>query len=143
MIDFFNEWKAFKNEIGRLKDEIAGLKIGELADHAIKIGNMKVVSSVVEADMNELVKIATDLTENGDGVDLVVIGNGTGKIVGASSKNSVAEGVKINVIIKEAAVILGGGGGGRPNLAQGAGKNFDKMGEALEFAINKIKDVLD
>ncbi len=140
---FFNEWKAFKNEIGRLKDEIAGLKIGELADHAIKIGNMKVVSSVIEADMNELVKIATDLTENGDGVDLVVIGNGTGKIVGASSKNSVAEGVKINEIIKEAAVILGGGGGGRPNLAQGAGKNFDKMGEALEFAINKIKAVLD
>ena len=104
---------------------------------------MKVVSSVVEADMNELVKIATDLTENGDGVDLVVVGNGTGKIVGASSKNAVAEGVKINEIIKEAAGILGGGGGGRPNLAQGAGKNFDKMEEALEFAINKIKAVLD
>ena len=27
---FFNEWKAFKNEIERLKDEIAGLKIGSL-----------------------------------------------------------------------------------------------------------------
>ncbi len=140
---FFNEWKAFKNEIERLKDEIAGLKIGELADHATKIGNMKVLSSIVEADMNELVKIATDLTENGDGVDLVVVGNRSGKIVGASSKNAVAEGVKINVIIKEAAGILGGGGGGRPNLAQGAGKNFVKMEEALEFAINKIKDVLD
>lgn len=140
---FFNEWKAFKNEIERLKDEIAGLKIGELADHATKIGNLKVLSSIVEADMNELVKIATDLTENGDGVDLVVVGNRSGKIVGASSKNAVAEGVMINVIIKEAAGILGGGGGGRPNLAQGAGKNSVKMEEALEFAINKIKDVLD
>ena len=140
---FFNEWKAFKNEIERLKDEIAGLKIGELADHATKIGNLKVLSSIVEADMNELVKIATDLTENGDRVDLVVVGNRSGKIVGASSKNAVAEGVKINVIIKEAAGILGGGGGGRPNLAQGAGKNSVKMEEALEFAINKIKDVLD
>jgi alanyl-tRNA synthetase len=137
---FFNEWKAFKNEIERLKDEIAGLKIGELSDYAVNIGNMKVLSQVVEADINELVKIATDLTENEDGLDVVIIGNREGKIVGSSSMKAVDTGVKINKIIKDAAGILGGGGGGRPTLAQGAGKNSDKIQEALEFALTQIKN---
>ena len=139
---FFSEWKAFKNEIERLKDEIAGLKISELEDHAVNIGQMKVLSIVFDADLNELVKIATDLTENEDKVDVVILGNHDGKIVGASSKKAMGVGVKVNEIIKEAAGILGGGGGGRPNLAQGAGKNSDKIENALEFSINQIKAII-
>ena len=46
--------------------------------------------------------------------------------------------MKINEIIKEASQILGGGGGGRPNLAQGAGKNKEKMEETLNKAFNMI-----
>lgn len=137
---FFSEWKGFKNEIEKLKEEIAGLKMGGLADHAILLGDMKVLSRVVDADMNELVKIATELTEKGE-VDVVLVGNESGKIVGASSKNALDKGVKINIIIKEAATILGGGGGGRPNLAQGAGKNFEKICDALEFAVKEIEEV--
>ena len=140
---FFSEWKAYKNEIGRLKDEIAGLKKSGLEDYAILLGDMKVLCQLVEADMNELVKIATDLTENEDGIDLVVVGNDSGKIVGASSKDAMDKGIKINEIIKESAAILGGGGGGRPNLAQGAGKDFNKMQEALEFALKQIQNVLN
>ena len=137
---FFNEWKAYKNEIERLKDEIASLKIGDLKNHAFKIGDMMVLSSIVEADMNELVKIATDLTKNENGIDVVVVGNREGNIVGASSEKAVNTGVKVNDIIKGAAKILGGGGGGRPNLAQGAGPNSDKIDDALKFVIDQIKN---
>lgn len=135
---FFSEWKSYKNEIERLKKEIAVLKMGGLADHAVSIGNMKVLSRMVDADMDELVKIATDLTEKGS-IDVVAVGNKSGKIVGSSSKKARDSGVQINIIIKEAAAILGGGGGGRPNLAQGAGKNFEKMEEALEFVVKEVK----
>ena len=137
---FFNEWKAYKNEIERLKDEIASLKIGDLKNHAFKIGDMMVLSSIVNADMNELVKIATDLTKNENGIDVVVVGNREGNIVGASSEKAVNTGVKVNDIIKGAAKILGGGGGGRPNLAQGAGPNSDKIDDALKFVIDQIKN---
>jgi alanyl-tRNA synthetase len=137
---FFNEWKAYKNEIERLKDEIASLKIGDLKNHAINIGNMRVLSSIVEADMKELVKIATDLTENENGIDVVVLGNREGNIVGASSEKVMNTGAKVNDIIKGAAKILGGGGGGRPNLAQGAGPNSDKIEDALKFVIDQIKE---
>jgi alanyl-tRNA synthetase len=139
---FFNEWKSFKNEIERLKDEIARLKVGELTDHAIKIGNMMILSQLVEADMNELVKIATDLTENENCVDVVIVGNHDGNIVGASSKKAEGSGVKVNEIIKDSAKILGGGGGGRPNLAQGAGPNSAKIEDALEFALSQVKGII-
>ncbi len=139
---FFTEWKGFKNDIERLKDEIAGLKIGSLVNYAVEISGTSVLCRVVEADMNELVKISTDIAEKDGGVDVVIIGNSEGKIVGASSKNAMGKGVKVNLIIKEAASILGGGGGGRPNLAQGAGPNFDKIQDALEFAVTKIKEIL-
>ena len=140
---FFTEWKGFKNDIERLKDEIAGLKIGSLVNYAVEICDTSVLCRVVEADMNELVKISTDITEKDGGVDVVIIGNSKGKIVGASSKNAMGKGVKVNLIIKEAASLLGGGGGGRPNLAQGAGPNFDKIQDALKFAVTKIKEILD
>jgi len=139
---FFTEWKGFKNDIERLKNEIAKLKIGSLINNIIEINNIPILCQVVEADMNELLKIATDLTENDSRVDIVIIGNHEGKIVGASSKNAIGRGVNINMIIKECAHILGGGGGGRPNLAQGAGPYFDKIDNALEFALKQIKEIL-
>ncbi len=139
---FFNEWKSFKNEIERLKDEIAVLKIDELTDHTTKIGDITVLYRLVEADRDELVKIATDLTENDVCIDVVIVGNNGGNIVGASSKKAVGIGIKANEIVKNSAKMLGGGGGGRPNLAQGAGPDSTKMKDALEFAFTEVKNII-
>ena len=95
----------------------------------------------MDADIGELVKMVTQLTDDG-GVDLVIMGNAEGKIAGAASKKAIDKGIKVNEIIKEAAAIMGGGGGGRPNLAQGAGKNGDKISEALESVRTAVKDKL-
>ena len=135
---FFTEWKSQKNEIDRLKSEIASLKINSLADEFEEINGLKVVSQLIEADFKELQKMATDFTDNGK-ADVVVMGNNNGNIVGAASQNAIDGGVKINEIIKTAAGVLGGGGGGRLTLAQGAGKNTEKMDEAIQTAIDLIK----
>jgi len=89
--------------------------------------------------MGELQRIAIDLTEKTQKIDVVVLGNLEGKIVGASSKKAIDEGIKINDIIKDSAKILGGGGGGRPTLAQGAGPKTEKMQEALETALEFLE----
>ena len=135
---FFSEWKAQKNEIDKLKSEIASLKMNSLADDFEEINGLKVVSQLTEADFKELQKMATDFTDN-DKADVVVMGNNDGKIVGAASQKAIDEGIKINEIIKTAAGVLGGGGGGRLTLAQGAGKNTEKMPEAIQTAIDLIK----
>ena len=131
---FFSEWKAQKNEIAKLQKEIANLKVSTLADNAIEINGLKVLKEIIDGDIKELQKIATDFTDN-DKADVVFIGNNEGKIVGAATKDC---GIQVNAIIKEAASLLGGGGGGRPNLAQGAGPNADKMPEALDLAIELL-----
>ena len=135
---FFSEWKAQKNEIDKLKSQIASLKMNSLANDFDEINGLKVVHELIDGDFKELQKIATDFTDNGK-ADVVVLGNNDGKIVGAASDLAIDSGVKINEIIKEAAGILGGGGGGRPTLAQGAGKNTDKMPDAIQTAVNLIK----
>ena len=134
---FFSEWKAQRNEIDRLKSEIAGLKMNSLADEFDEINGLKVVHQLIEADFKELQKMATDFTDNGK-ADVVIMGNSDGNIVGAASQNAIDSGVKINEIIKTAARVLGGGGGGRLTLAQGAGRNVDKMEEAIQTAVDLI-----
>ncbi|MDO5848440.1 MAG: alanine--tRNA ligase [Methanobrevibacter sp.] len=134
---FFSEWKAQKNEIDKLKSEIASLKMNSLSDDVDEINGLRVIKQLIDADFKELQKIATDFTDN-DKADVAVIGNNDGKIVGAASQKAIDDGIKINDIIKEAAGLLGGGGGGRLTLAQGAGPNKEKMEEALETAIGLI-----
>ena len=135
---FFSEWKAQKNEIDKLQSEIASLKMNSLADEFEEINGLKVISELIEADFKELQKMATDFTDNGK-ADVVIIGNNKGNIVGAASQTAIDSGIKINEIIKTAAGVLGGGGGGRLTLAQGAGKNTDKMDEAISTAVDLIK----
>ncbi|MGB9979098.1 alanine--tRNA ligase [Methanobacterium sp.] len=136
---FFNEWKSFKNEINKLKGEIASLKTEGILNKTEKIGDLIVLSEIIDSDMNELIKMATDLTEKQGKVDVVVLGSSEGKIVGAVSRKALKNNIKINDIIKDAAAVLGGGGGGRPNLAQGAGPKAEKIHEALDFALEQIK----
>ena len=134
---FFNEWKSQKNTINKLQSELSSLKIKNMEDNLVDIRNFKVLKELIDGDIKELQNIATDFTDNNK-ADIVFLGNNDGKIVGSASKKAIDEGVKINDIIREVSQILGGGGGGRPNLAQGAGKNKEKMGEALEKAITLI-----
>lgn len=134
---FFSEWKAQKNEIDKLKSEIASLKMNSLADDVTEINGLKVVKQLIDADFKELQKIATDFTDN-DNADVVLMGNNDGKIVGAASQNAIDAGIKVNEIIKKAAGVLGGGGGGRLTLAQGAGPKCENMDEALNIAIDLI-----
>ncbi|PKL71269.1 MAG: alanine--tRNA ligase, partial [Methanobacteriales archaeon HGW-Methanobacteriales-2] len=136
---FFSEWKAFKNDIKRLQKEVAKLKTESLVNQTEEINSLSFLSDKVDADIGELVKMVTQLTDDG-GVDLVVLGNGEGKIAGAASSKAIKRDIKINEIIKEAAAIMGGGGGGRPNLAQGAGRDADKINDALEFVRAAVKD---
>ncbi len=138
---FFTEWKAFKNEIGRLKAGMANLKIESLTEKTENINSLSFLADEVDADISELVKMVTKLTDDG-AVDVVFLANSEGKIAGAGSPAAIDRGVKINEIIKSAAKIMGGGGGGKAHLAQGAGKEKDKLPEALKFVRKSLKDVL-
>ena len=48
-------------------------------------------------------------------------------------------GINAGNLIKEACAVLGGKGGGRKNLAQGGGKD----GEKLESALKRIRELVE
>ncbi len=138
---FFKEWKSFKNEIERLKEEMAHLKMANLIDKRRKFDEFRVLIELVDAKMDEMQKMALKFTEE-DEVDVIVLANPNGKIVGASSPKAIVKGIKMNEIIREAAGVLGGGGGGKPNLAQGAGPKTNKLDDALKKALESIKSII-
>ena len=136
---FFNEWKAQKNEIDRLKSEIANLKLANLTDNLIEINEIKIIKEILDTDFKEIQKIATDFTDS-EKADIAILGNNDGKIVGSASQIAIDKGIKINEIIKSAAGVLGGGGGGRLTLAQGAGPKKDKIKEAIDLSFDLVKN---
>ncbi|WP_370004877.1 alanine--tRNA ligase [Methanothermobacter sp. KEPCO 2] len=133
---FFTEWKALRNEVSRLKEEMASLKILEVRDRVEDLNGLRVIIDTVEADMDEMKNMALELTKS---ADAVILANSEGQIVGAASDDAVRKGLRINEVIASAAGVLGGGGGGKPHLAQGAGKGKDKIHEALEEARSSLE----
>ncbi len=130
---FFNEWKEFKKENQRLKDELAHVHVSQMANEAVIIGGMRLVAKVIpNADIDELVKIAGELTINKDMVVLLASDSAGVKIVGAAGDDALKAGADAGKIVRAMSGVVGGGGGGKPGMARGGGVDASKIDEALE-----------
>ncbi len=112
---FFEEWKDQKKEIERLKEEIAKMKAEMLLEKAEEYDSIKVIAEVVDADMQELVKLGGVLAERGAVGCLMARGEGKVYVVAFSGTKYDARD-----IIREIGRYAKGSGGGRKELAQGA-----------------------
>ena len=56
------------------------------------------------------------------------------------SPDLVKKGYKAGEIIKRVAAVTGGSGGGRPNMAQGGGRDRSKLDEALKEAFEYVEE---
>jgi alanyl-tRNA synthetase len=54
------------------------------------------------------------------------------QVVAMADDEAVEKGVSAGKIVREASKMLGGGGGGRPNLAQGGGKDSAALPKVFE-----------
>lgn len=141
---FFAEWKEFKKENVRLKEEMAQLRVVRMLSQAQDFGGVKLVAqSVDHADTEELVKIAGELAQD-DGVMALLISDFEGvKVVAAAGKKAVAKGADAGKVVREMSRMVGGGGGGRADMARGGGTDASKAAEAMEAGISLVKASLN
>jgi alanyl-tRNA synthetase len=125
-----DEKRALEKEVASLEREIAKAAAGDLLDQVVEVAGVKVLVATFDGDLKEQADRLRDKLGSG----LIVLGRDNGKsvqLVAAVTKDLAGKRLHAGKIISTIAPIVGGKGGGRPDLAQGGGKDTDKLPEAL------------
>ena len=132
------ENKELQKELTTVKSAQAKDKFKEFASKALDVAGGKLfVQKMEQLDSNAL-KEGVEMLANKLGESVIVVVAGTSIFVKVSG-TFVKNGVNAGNIVKEIATATEGKGGGRPQFAQGAVKNLDKVDAVLAEIENKLK----
>lgn len=135
-----NENKELSREINAFREKLAKASANDIMSGMKKMGDVDVLVAALNGMSVDEIKTVGDNAKAKSENSLVVIGSETdGKItfIAMASKGAVAKGIHCGNIIKEITAITGGRGGGKPDMAQGGGKDADKIDNALA-AVDEI-----
>jgi alanyl-tRNA synthetase len=115
-----------------------GTNVGRVSDpEGVEESKARVIAKVFEnRDAESLKHLAQALIAN-DGV-IALLGSsdqGTARVVFARSADAAGD---MNTLMKRACEMLEGRGGGRPDMAQGGGKNVSQLEEAIDTARRRL-----
>jgi alanyl-tRNA synthetase len=141
-----NTNKLLQKKIKEAQKESAKTKIEELAESSIEVDGIKVIAYKAEVEnRDDLLKLADSIREKLKSTIGVLAGIVDGKIVLVATITDdliKTKGIKAGDVVKEISKIVGGTGGGKPHLAQGGGKDLEKLGEALESLPEIVRRIL-
>jgi alanyl-tRNA synthetase len=137
------EQKALDRELDKLKQRLAsGGGARDLLSDVVTIKGIKVLAASVEVDDAKVLRDTGDQLRDKLGSGVVVLA-GTGgaevKLVAMVTKDLVGK-VSAGKLLGEIALVLGGRAGGRPDMAQGGGKDSSQVPAALIAARKWIED---
>lgn len=135
------ENKNLNAEISTLKDEIAKNKFAALIDRAKDFEHGKLFINKVDNLDNEVLKTGLELLASKLGDSIIVIANvckDNVVVIVRVSEMLTKKGFAAGKIISEMMPKLNGRGGGRPNFAQGSGKDISQLNEVLQEVENSI-----
>ena len=139
---FFEEWKQLKKDNERLRDEIAVLQIDLLKDHARDVNSVRVIAEVLpDADTKEMLKIASQLSEDGF-ITLLIGESGKRASVVSSVPKNLKDAINAAELVKRVCEVLGGSGGGKAEIAQGGGEKVEMADEAIKEGLSMVKEEL-
>ncbi|WP_394871374.1 alanyl-tRNA editing protein [Clostridium butyricum] len=132
------------NEINKsLNITLANYQVKELIDNAETVGEFKIIKSIFD---NENLKYINNLTsklvETPNTITLMAIKSEDKVNLIFACTKGIKE-IKVNEVLKDAISLIDGKGGGSPFMAQGAGKNNANLDGALDYAFNKIKEMIE
>ena len=135
--------KALDRELDKLKQRLAsGGGARDLLAEVVTIKGIQVLAAAVEVDDAKVLRDTGDQLRDKLGSGVIVLA-GTGgaevKLVAMVTKDLVGK-VSAGKLLGEIAVILGGRAGGRPDMAQGGGKDASQVPAALGAARKWVED---
>ncbi|MBR3961591.1 MAG: alanine--tRNA ligase, partial [Clostridia bacterium] len=137
------ESKENEKKIEQLEAKIAMGKLDDILKNKTVIGSAEVITAAVEnSGADEIRSIAEKVKSENENAVVLLIAKSAEKITlcAAAGKSAIAAGIKAGEIVSGAAKLLGGNGGGRPDIAMAGGKDASKIGEALAFAVEFVKE---
>jgi alanyl-tRNA synthetase len=135
--------KVLDRELDKLKQRLAsGGGARDLLADVVTIKGIKVLATSVEVDDAKVLRDTGDQLRDKLGSGVIVLA-GTGgaevKLVAMVTKDLVGK-VSAGKLLGEIAVVLGGRAGGRPDMAQGGGKDASQVPAALSAARKWVED---
>ena len=134
-----------EREIDRLKGQIAGKAIGAVSDDAITIGDLKVLAVQLDVESKEGLRKAGDQLRSTLGSGVLVIGavvDGKPSVLAMASKEAVEQGVHAGNLVRTLVATIDGKGGGRPDVAEGGGKDPDRLPELIASVPQQVELML-
>ena len=136
--------KKFKRRVGELEQIASRVEADELLhDSATTVSKgvaegVRIVAKVFDdRDADSLKQLALALIAHPKTVAILGSRDGdTGRLVFARSSDAAGD---MNTLMREACSVIDGRGGGKPDLAQGGGKNVEKLSEAIELASEHLQ----
>ena len=128
------ELKENQKEIEAVKSKMAAARANDIMSGIKHIGDINlIVAQLDNSTVDNLRKTGDAIKEKTPMCVCVFGANTDGKIsfVAMAGADAVAKGVHCGKIIKEITAIAGGSGGGKPDSAQGGGKDASKIDDAL------------
>ena len=129
-----------KNEA--LSDKLAYISSQSLKDNFKEINGTPILIDFLKGNKRDsLVSLIDNLKKEKEEYVIALIGeeNGILPIVVTASKGAIAKGNLSGNLVRVIAQTLGGSGGGKPDMASGAGKDANKMDDAIQAFLGNIK----
>ncbi len=129
-----NENREQQKKLEQIAAQMANAKASDIMSNAKKIGDITLVVAQLDGATVDSLRKTGDAIKDKTPMSVCVFGAETeGKIsfVAMASQDAVKAGIHCGKIIKEITAVAGGSGGGKPDSAQGGGKDAGKIAEAL------------
>lgn len=128
------ENKEYEKKLNEFNNKFAELRTKNMMAGVKHLGNVNILTAQFDnVSANELKALADKAKEQMVNGVVVFASNENDKItfVAMAMKDAVAQGVHCGNIIKQITAVCGGKGGGKPDMAQGGGKDALKIDDAL------------
>ncbi|RME85895.1 MAG: alanine--tRNA ligase, partial [Caldilineae bacterium] len=139
--DLKEQLNQIHRELNRLRQQMLSQQAASLVGQAREVNGIKLVATRVDVpDVDSMRRMADDLRSR-LGSGFVVLGaiiNQRPLILAAATPDVVAQGGHAGEVVKALSPIIGGRGGGRPDMAQGGGRDSDALDKALAAAADAV-----